>query len=103
MNKPLDEFDDPGRGTWARIEKAMREQTAFDGSVVRLSNLPRPVLGLTALDGIGQGTANNLGDAVRAFVVDWPMSAGHHPATKLDVADSSEDLQSGLDELDELF
>ncbi len=103
MEMPLEELDDPGRGTWARIETALREQTEFDRPVLRLSDLPGSLNGLTHLDGVGGGSVQNLREALENFVVEWPMSAGHFPARKLDAADASDDLQSGLDELDELF
>jgi hypothetical protein len=103
MQMRLHELDDPGRGTWTRIENALRDQTDLDRPVVRLRDLPSSLSTLTALEGIGKGTFSNVRDALEAFVINWPMSAGHHPVQKLDQIDASDDLQDGLDELDELF
>jgi hypothetical protein len=102
----LDALDDPGRGSWARIEKAMRAEGMLDGGEpLRLADLPEYDWDLLALDGVGDTSVQNLIIALYRFVAEWPASEGHLPTTKsaAQADEAADELSSGLDDLDELF
>jgi hypothetical protein len=103
LDTPIDQLEDGGRGTWARIENAMSEQKDFDGPVVRLADLPSQLDYLTDLDGIADGTIKWLRNGIEGYVSDWPMSAGHHVVSTTHDIEDADELASGLDELDALF
>lgn len=103
---PLAELDDPGRGTWTRIEKRLRAAGELDDAeALTLARLPAHLDELVSLDGVGDGSAEHLRNALAAYVGEWPASAGHLPATRSPAeADAAAgELHSGLDELDALF
>ncbi len=106
MHTPLRELDDPGRGTWTRIEKRLRAAGELaKGDVLTLGRLPKTLNGLLSVEGIGEGSAEHLRDALAAYAIEWPASAGHLPTTRstAEADEAADELHSGLDELDDLF
>ncbi len=104
LQTPLSELQDTGRGTWTRIEGAMREQGWLDAPVLRLEHLPRYLQDLESLEGVGKVSRQRLHLGLELFVVDWPEAVGHRAlAPEAHADEAAGELSSGLDELDELF
>lgn len=105
LETPLSALREEKRGTWRRIEKAMREQDGFDAPQLRLGHLPTCLHSIEGLIGVGPKSVTALVDGLRDFVANWPDSAGYSSiATSAEMQEAAGDaLASGLDELDDLF
>ncbi|QDG51719.1 hypothetical protein FIV42_13470 [Persicimonas caeni] len=105
LETPLAALRDRHNGTWRRIEKATREDKAFDTPVLRLGHLPPCMHTLGSLSGIGSKTLMALVDGLVEYVANWPDSAGYASnATSPEMQEAaSAELSSGLDALDDLF
>lgn len=105
LQTPLSELEDTGRGTWKRIEAAMRNYDMLDEPVLRLAHLPDGMEQIYNLSGVGEVSCDRLTEGLTRFVAQWPESDGHYPVSAGASAsgEAAEELSAGLDELDELF
>ena len=103
---PLEELHDRGRGTWARLTRALRDSERLDvDAPLLIENLPESYEALEAIPGVGSTTIRNTWLAILDYVMHWPDVAGYHPTKKDDHAsqEALSELEAGLDDLDELF
>lgn len=98
LETPIEHLDDPGRGTWSRIDAGAREALGVDEGPIRLRHLPAKINDVRALPGVGRVSADHLEDALLDFVASWPESAGHRAAARTD-----EVAEEGLTELEGMF
>jgi hypothetical protein len=102
---PVAELEDAGRGTWTRIDGALRDHGRLSASILRLEHLPAHLDDIAELDGVGKVSCERLVEGLRSFVVGWPESTGHTAISsdaKLS-GEAAKELASGLDELGDLF
>ena len=103
---PVEDLADPGRGTWPRITKALRNTGELaDDEPMTISDIAHDPNEMMALPGVAEGTARNIYLALYDYVATWPESAGFklpHPDPDA-AAEGLDDIAAGLDELDELF
>ncbi|MFW5966685.1 MAG: hypothetical protein ACOCV2_04155 [Persicimonas sp.] len=102
LETPIERLDDPGRGTWSRIEAGAREALDIDDGPVRLRHLPADIGGVRSLPGVGRVSVDHLEDALLDFAAGWPESAGHRAVERVDET-TDDDFEEGLAELEGMF
>lgn len=105
VQTPVEKLEDPGHGTWIRVSKAMREAGDLDpDEPLVIDDLPATVSGLHNYQGVSSGTSSSISEALQQYVANWPDSAGYVAISVDEESDEGRrDIESGLDELDELF
>jgi hypothetical protein len=103
---PLSALQDPGRGTWKRMEKVFcdHEHVPVEPPL-RIGDLPDTLDRLTRTPGIGKTSGDYTWHALYHFVLDWPQSCGHQLAHRDEATaqQAADHLSDGLDALDDLF